>query len=67
MAKDKIIVLKELSDKKLISFVQSAFDSLFMTQCFSKKDCMLYYFGLNELEKRGYKVKEEGHLTIKKE
>lgn len=66
MVKDKgTIILKKLSDKKLIELVQSAHDSLFVTECFGKRDCMIYYFGLNELEKRGYEVKEERQLIIK--
>lgn len=51
-----------VSDLKKLAF--ALFDSIYVMECFSSRDCLLYARAVTELERRGYSVDEASALTI---
>jgi len=58
---------KNVSDEKLIETTQGLFQSIFISRdCFGTKDLIFYELAVRELGRRGYEVKEQKYLIIKK-
>lgn len=57
----------EWTDKKLIDTAKELYCSINTTECYGVSD-VLWYDGIcNELEKRGYEIKEDSYLNIRKD
>ena len=55
------------TDKELIELATSLHTAIFVVDCCSSHDISEYEYTLNELEKRGYSIREEVHLKIEKD
>lgn len=52
------------TDKELIELAKSLYTANFILDYFSSHDLREYDYTINELEKRGYIIREEKHLLI---
>jgi hypothetical protein len=57
----------EWTDKELIDNAKELHCSIYNVECFGVNDLMWYEGICNELEKRGYEIQEQSHLSIIKE
>jgi hypothetical protein len=61
------ITKNNISDKDLIELTTSLYTAIYILDCFSSNDIIEYEYSLNELEKRGYNIREEKLLVIEKD
>ena len=53
-----------MNDFDLIKSVESAYNAVYVYECYSTKDLMFYERGVSELIERGYTVNERTELVI---
>ena len=56
--------ISEMNDFDLIKSVESAYNAVYVYECYSTKDLMFYERGVSELIERGYTVNERTELVI---
>jgi len=60
------LYIKNKSNEELKNEAQELFQCIFISECFGTRDLQLYELILEELKGRGYEVKEQKSLIIKK-
>jgi len=59
--------LCEMSDEELIELAQGLHQAIYITECYSAHDVVLFWQALDELERRGYRVERREELIIRRE
>ena len=58
--------IQKQTDKELKELAVELWSSIYQTDCYGTKDLILYGLAYRELEKRGYEIKENKKLLIRK-
>ena len=59
--------LRELSDEELISRLKALYDSIYNVRCYSYRDLLMLEAVSDELERRGYVIRERVDVEVDRE